>query len=198
MPKIPTVIIPKYPHTTRFMVSPPIFINQALKILNLQSNDVLLDIGCGDGSVLLAAGMQYGCEKLIGVETDGTLCNIARDKLKQTTVKSIIYEDRFEYWFARHGTIMNDWNNSQTQCIENINTNFHLNEVTKAYLFLDSGGIELVTPLLNKYLQSGVQLISCDFPLPELSEKENSVNTRIELQYKCNIRDNELFEYKVK
>ena len=61
------------PHTTCFMISSPILLKKAFSLLKLTSSDIFLDIGSGDGSILLEAAV-YKPKKLISVEIDEDLC----------------------------------------------------------------------------------------------------------------------------
>jgi len=45
--------------------------------LHLTEHDVLYDLGCGDGRVLIEAYRQYGC-KGVGIEIDPQTANVAR------------------------------------------------------------------------------------------------------------------------
>ena len=52
----------------------------ALRMLNISPSDVLFDLGCGDGRLLLEASVLYGI-RAVGVEYDSSLCEKARQNI---------------------------------------------------------------------------------------------------------------------
>jgi SAM-dependent methyltransferase len=62
-------------------------IHKILRIIKAaKEDDVLLDYGCGKGRVLVVAA-QYPFQKVIGVELNPELSNIARDNIQKARVK---------------------------------------------------------------------------------------------------------------
>ena len=59
------------------------------KLSSLTSTDTLLDLGCGDGRVLIAASKLHGC-KGIGYELDSTLASEAVRKVKQEKLEHLV------------------------------------------------------------------------------------------------------------
>lgn len=57
--------------------TPTHLISQMINLMDLQSDDVLCDLGCGDGRILIAAAKKTGCRG-IGVEIDPEKANEAR------------------------------------------------------------------------------------------------------------------------
>ena len=73
--------------------------------LRLTQNDILADLGCGDGRVLIAAYRKYGCRG-IGVEidpvkADEARANIARENLSEAI--RVITGDALEFSPREHG-----------------------------------------------------------------------------------------------
>jgi cyclopropane fatty-acyl-phospholipid synthase-like methyltransferase len=50
-------------------ITPQCALEQSLELLQLNENDVLLDIGCGDGRALITAARVYKC-RAIGIEIE--------------------------------------------------------------------------------------------------------------------------------
>lgn len=63
------ILFPAPPPTTPFPCSKDA-IEAALAEMMLTEKDVLFDLGCGDGRVLLEAAVRTPCSKLVGVEYD--------------------------------------------------------------------------------------------------------------------------------
>eukprot|EP00397_Hematodinium_sp_SG-2012_P047614 GEMP01054232.1.p1 GENE.GEMP01054232.1~~GEMP01054232.1.p1 ORF type:complete len:159 (+),score=34.45 GEMP01054232.1:252-728(+) len=125
-------------HVTPFMISPPAFVNKALQLLKIGSQDVFLDIGCGDGAILEAAA-AFKPKALLGIELLEHLCEKSRRRVPHAEI------------FAGH------W-----ETFPHV-----LRRANKVYLFLDMGGVSSCAPILNAHLPRDAKIISCDFPLLE-------------------------------
>lgn len=70
-------------------------IDEALRLAGLRRGERFLDLGCGDGRVLLRAAEDYGAE-VTGVELDPRLAAIARDLLAAAGIEGTVLEADFE------------------------------------------------------------------------------------------------------
>ncbi|HET9771745.1 MAG TPA: class I SAM-dependent methyltransferase [Acidimicrobiia bacterium] len=70
-------------------------IDEALRLAGLRPGERFLDLGCGDGRVLLRAGEAFGAE-VIGVELDPGLAETARFVLDAAGVDGTVLEADFE------------------------------------------------------------------------------------------------------
>ncbi|ARM75716.1 class I SAM-dependent methyltransferase [Acidianus manzaensis] len=61
-----------------FIPSPPEVIYEMLKCANASPNDIVLDLGCGDGRILKIAKESFNVKLAIGVEIDKQLCKEAK------------------------------------------------------------------------------------------------------------------------
>ena len=52
-----------------YVVTPHDVVSQMLKLAEVRRDDVLYDLGCGDGRILVAAAKKYGC-RAVGVDLD--------------------------------------------------------------------------------------------------------------------------------
>ena len=69
--------------------TPDAAIDAMLKELSLTENDVLYDLGCGDGRVLIAAVKQYGC-RCVGIEINPTMAERARYRVRMAETSMVI------------------------------------------------------------------------------------------------------------
>jgi SAM-dependent methyltransferase len=69
--------------------TPPAVIEQTVRLLALTKDDVLADLGCGDGRILIAAVERYGC-KAVGVEIDPVIADEARRRVKASGLSAAI------------------------------------------------------------------------------------------------------------
>ena len=70
-------------------------IDEALRLAGLRPGERLVDLGCGDGRVLLRAAEDFGAA-VTGVELDPDLAGIARDVLGAAGVDGTVVEADFE------------------------------------------------------------------------------------------------------
>src|SRR5207302_5004295 len=69
-------------------------VDEALRLAGLRPGERLLDLGCGDGRVLLRAAEAYGAT-VIGVELDSGLAATARQRLAAAGVDGTVLEADF-------------------------------------------------------------------------------------------------------
>ena len=83
--------------------TPDAVIEQTSRLLALTRNDVLADLGCGDGRILIAAVKRYGC-KAIGIEIDPEIAESARRRVKEAGLPiEIITGDAITFKPTDHG-----------------------------------------------------------------------------------------------
>ena len=70
-------------------------VDEALRLAELRPGEGLLDLGCGDGRVLLRAAEAYGA-KVRGVELDPGLAATARERLAAAGADGTVLEADFE------------------------------------------------------------------------------------------------------
>jgi SAM-dependent methyltransferase len=70
--------------------STPQFVVEAiLKVLKPRTDEVLFDIGCGDGRVVITAAKVYGC-RAVGIEIDPEVAKIAKRRVKEAGVEKLV------------------------------------------------------------------------------------------------------------
>lgn len=79
--------------TPRSLLSP------LLSFAGVTGNDLLVDIGCGDGRVLIEAARKSGCRG-VGFETQGELCKIAREQLRRAHLADRVSIHKGDAWSA--------------------------------------------------------------------------------------------------
>jgi SAM-dependent methyltransferase len=52
-----------------FVPTPPEVVDEMLKLVNLKTGDILYDLGCGDGRIVIAAAKRFGV-KALGIDID--------------------------------------------------------------------------------------------------------------------------------
>ena len=70
-------------------------VDEALRLAGLRPGERLVDLGCGDGRVLLRAAEAYGA-RVVGVECDPGLAATARQRLAAAGIGGTVLEANFE------------------------------------------------------------------------------------------------------
>lgn len=69
--------------------TPPKIISKILPMLELNSNSIMLDLGCGDGRWIIMAANQYRC-RAIGCDLDQKRLAIAHAQVEQNNLSSLV------------------------------------------------------------------------------------------------------------
>ena len=129
-------------------------IRKALKLANLQPDEVLYDLGAGDGRVLLIAAQEFGA-KAVGIEVGPVQC-----ALIWLRVTASGFKDKIKI----------QWKNFFKS---------DLGKADVAYLYATSTQVLKLAPYLEKKMKRGSRLvsISADFPEwePSLFDEESLI-----------------------
>src|SRR5215467_509842 len=132
-------------------------VQEMLKLANVRATDLLYDLGCGDGRIVIAAAKEYGAHG-VGIDIDPERVQEARDNARKAGVESLV---KFE---------LNDI----------FNADIHSATVVALYLLPD---VNLrLRPKLLKELKPGTRIVSHDFHMGDWkSDKQALVdaNSRI-------------------
>ena len=105
--------------------------------------DVVCDLGCGDGRILFTAVKEFGTKKAIGYEIDG--------KLHQSCIEKAQQENLHDRVDVRQGDMLKA----------------ELSEVSVITLYLSVRGNEMVRPTLEREAKAGTRVVSYLFPMTE-------------------------------
>ena len=72
-----------------FVPSPPGVVAKMLDMAGVGKADVVYDLGCGDGRVVVAAAKKYGARG-VGIELDATLVRQAREEAHKQGVQGLV------------------------------------------------------------------------------------------------------------
>jgi len=82
-----------------FVPTPHEVVEQMLKLAKVGPNDVVYDLGCGDGRLVVAAAKQFGARKAVGIDIDPERIEESTRSVKEAGVGdrvAIRQEDLFE------------------------------------------------------------------------------------------------------
>jgi len=111
-----------------------------LELAKVNRNDVVYDLGSGDGRIVILAAQKYGAHA-VGVELDGKRYQESSARIEELGLASrakILHQDMFT-------------------------TNLHSATVVTLYLLTSVN--EQIRPMLEKQLRSGTRVVSHDFQM---------------------------------
>lgn len=130
-----------------FVPTPMEVVENMLELAEVKKTDVVYDLGCGDGRIVVTAAEKYGARG-VGVDYNIERINEARELAKEKKVEhlvKIIYQDVMKVDFS---------------------------EATVVTLYLLESSNVLLQPNLEKYLKPGSRVVSHDFNMPGWTAKK--------------------------
>ncbi|NOZ59090.1 MAG: methyltransferase domain-containing protein [Euryarchaeota archaeon] len=135
--------------TVPYHPTPPEKARELLELAELREGEVLFDLGCGKGNILIVAAEEFGA-RCVGIEKDSELVRQAREEVERRGLSDrveVIHGDIFsrEFWahLGGEGTVVRDAD------VVAIYLNFEMHEVLK--------------PMLEKELREGARVASFEF-----------------------------------
>jgi len=124
-----------------YVPSPQDVVRKMLELAKVGPDDVVYDLGCGDGRILFTAILEFKAKKAVGFDLNEGLCNNVKKKAKELQLR-----DR----------------------VQAVNSNLFLADLSPATvitLYLTSSGNEKLKPKLEKESSAGTRVVSHDFPI---------------------------------
>lgn len=72
-----------------YATTPPNVIEAMLDAVDVSANDIVVDLGCGDGRIPIIAAIKYGV-KSVGIERDTEIAHIARENVRSNSVQHLV------------------------------------------------------------------------------------------------------------
>jgi SAM-dependent methyltransferase len=129
--KPPTNLAPYVP-------TPPEVVDRMLTFANVGKNDVVYDLGCGDGRIVIAAAKKYGARG-VGVDIDPVRINESIANARKAGVEKLVT-------FKLQDAMQTD-----------------VSEATVVTLYLLSFANVQLRPILEKQLKPGARIVSHNF-----------------------------------
>lgn len=115
--------------------TPSTILDEVLHFTQIKQEDVLFDLGSGDGVVLTRAAELYGC-RAVGLEITPHLIKATRKRAKQIGVKKLV-------------TVRN-------QDMRKAN----YERASIVYMYLPDGAVNKMFPILKKYCRQGTKIVT--------------------------------------
>ncbi len=72
-----------------YVPTPQHVVDKMLEVVNPKRDEVLYDLGCGDGRIVITAAKKYGC-KAVGYEINKELVSLAKNNVLLNEVKNLV------------------------------------------------------------------------------------------------------------
>ena len=128
-------------HIVPFVPTPLAVAQKMLEVAKVQPDDVVYDLGSGDGRIVIMAAQKFGAHA-VGVELNSDLYEKSSRHIRELGLQDraqIIHENMFEV-NVRHATVVT--------------------------LYLLTAVNERLRPMLERQLRSGARVVSHDFQVP--------------------------------
>ncbi len=128
-------------HIVPFVPTPLEVAQKMLEVAKVQPDDVVYDLGSGDGRIVILAAQKFGA-RAVGVELNSDLYEQSSERIRKLGLQSraqILHENMFEV-NVRHATVVT--------------------------LYLLTAVNERLRPMLASQLRSGARIVSHDFQVP--------------------------------
>jgi SAM-dependent methyltransferase len=128
-------------HIVPFVPTPLDVAQKMLEVAKVQSDDVVYDLGSGDGRIVILAAQKFGAHA-VGVELNSDLYEESSERIRKLGLQGraqILHENMFEV-NVRHATVVT--------------------------LYLLTAVNERLRPMLATQLRSGTRIVSHDFQIP--------------------------------
>jgi len=125
-----------------YVPTPYPVIRAMLKLANAGPDDIVYDLGCGDGRILVVAVKEFNVKKAVGVEKDPHLFKIASARIKDEGISDravVMNDDFFEV---------------------------DIGEASIITLFLLTSVNDMLKPKLERELRDGARVVSHEFRIP--------------------------------
>ena len=124
-----------------YIASPLIVVRKMLEIARAGQEDVVYDLGCGDGRILITAVKEFNVRKAVGIEINEEKVKKAIENIKKSGVEgraTVIRGDFFEV---------------------------DISEATVVTLFLLTIVNDMLKPKLERELKPGTRIVSHEFEI---------------------------------
>ena len=135
------------PDLAPFVPTPMVVVEKMLEMVRVNGNDILYDLGCGDGRIVILAAKKYGARG-VGIDIDPQRIEEANAAAREAGVENLVE-------FRKQDVFKVDFS-----------------EATVIALYLLEESNELLRPLFDRFLQPGTRVVSHNYPVPGWKEKE--------------------------
>jgi uncharacterized protein (TIGR03000 family) len=126
-----------------FVPTPESVVDKMLELAKITKDDLVYDLGCGDGRIVVAAAKKYGVHG-VGIDIDPVRVAEARANVRKAGVEKLVE--------IRHGDALKVPDISRATVVE---------------LYMLPEFMEKLGPTLKKELKPGTRIVAHDYPFPK-------------------------------
>jgi SAM-dependent methyltransferase len=130
-----------------YVPSPTAVVDKMLELAHVTRKDMLYDIGCGDGRIVIAAARKYGAAG-VGIDIDKAMVETSRKNAKEAGVERLV----------------------KFICADATKADVSAATVVTLYLLPESNA--LLRPIFDKQLRPGTRVVSHNYVIPGWEQKE--------------------------
>lgn len=130
-----------------FVPTPMIVVEKMLEMAGVDKNDIVFDLGCGDGRIVITAAKKHGAHG-VGIDFDPRRIEESNAGAREAGVEHLVE-------FRLEDAMKAD-----------------ISKATVLTLYLLTKSNELLRPVLEKKLKSGVYVVSHNYSIPGWDKKE--------------------------
>ena len=136
-----SIPFPELNFTVPYVPTPKHVAREMLKLANVGPEDVVYDLGSGDGRIPIMAVEEFNAKKAVGIEIRSDLVQIAREEVRKRGLER------------------------RVEIIQGDVLEVPLSEATVVTMFLLPDLMELLRPKLEKELREGARIVSHEYPM---------------------------------
>ena len=125
-----------------YLPTPQPVVDKMLELAEVKKDDVVYDLGCGDGRIVITAVKDFGAKRGVGVDIEADLVDVSRIYAREAGVA-----DRLEF---RKGDVLD---------IKD------LADASVVMLYMGEDVNLRLRPIFQKTLKPGSRIVSHDFPM---------------------------------
>ena len=135
------------PDLAPYVPTPMVVVEKMLEMANLTEDDILYDLGCGDGRIVITAAKKYGARG-VGIDLDPERIEESNAYAKRAGVEDLVE-------FRLQDVMKSD-----------------ISEATVVTLYLLPESNALLRPILEEQLEDGARVVSHNYHMPDWQAKE--------------------------
>jgi SAM-dependent methyltransferase len=139
----------------RFVPTPPDFIDAMCKLAKVGKEDVVYDLGCGDGRMVIAAVKDFNAKRGVGIDIDADLVKKCKENAKKAGVSEKVQ--------FREGDVLK---------VDD------LSDANVVLLYMGDDINERLKPILKKTLKKGSRVVSHRFLMGKDWPPDESVEVK--------------------
>ena len=124
-----------------FVSTSPHIVKQMLEVAQIGTEDIVYDLGCGDGRMLIAAVKEFGAKKAVGYEIREEVYQAALWEIERRNLQDKITVIKGDLFKA------------------------DISEASVIILYLSAEALKLLTPKLEKEAKHGTRIVSRNFEI---------------------------------